>query len=68
MKKTVKKDNYGKSIEELRALIKKEEDEMVKMKLYRKIKKTKNLREVYIKRKNLAVYKTYLREKELQNG
>ncbi len=67
MKKTVKKDLATKSIDELMGLIAKENEEISRAKLYRKVKKVKNTREIFMKRKTVAVIKTIIREKELQN-
>ncbi len=68
MKKTLMKDYINKTREELTALVAKEIAEAEKQKLYNHVKKNKNVREIYIKKKNIAVLKTIIREKELTNG
>lgn len=62
------KDYINKTREELTALVAKEIAEAEKQKLYNHVKKNKNVREIYIKKKNIAVLKTIIREKELTNG
>lgn len=68
MKKTVRKDLATKSIDELQSMLGKEKEEISKAKLYRRVKKVKNVRELFIKRKTVAVIKSIIREKELQNA
>ena len=67
MKKNLLKDYASKSQKELGETIAKETEELIKLKLYQKVKKAKNTREVFFKRKTIAVLQTLLRQKELLN-
>jgi ribosomal protein L29 len=68
MKKVQKTDFFNKTKEELMAIAKKEMRDLSTMRLYYRLKKNKNTREIFIKRKNLAVLKTIIRQKELAHG
>lgn len=67
MKKGLKVEMRGKSREELMTLINDEVKEIKKLSLSRLVKRTKNVREIFNKRKRVAWLKTILREKELAN-
>lgn len=68
MKKNLLKEFASKSKTELNEIINKEIEELTKLKLYQKVKKAKNIREAFFKRKTIAVLKTLVRQKELLNG
>lgn len=68
MKKTQLRDYASRSKEELIALVLKEKEALQKNRLVSTVKKTKNVREIYMKRKEIAQLKTLIREKELKNG
>ncbi|MBI3980547.1 50S ribosomal protein L29 [Candidatus Microgenomates bacterium] len=68
MKKNLIKEMFSKTKEELKDLIKQEEEDIKKLFLYKSVKKPKNTREIFMKRKKVAQLKTILREKELING
>ncbi len=68
MKKNLLKDYASKSNTELTEIIAKEIEDLTKLKLYQKVKKAKNTREAFFKRKTIAVLKTLIRQKELLNA
>ncbi|MBI3384916.1 hypothetical protein HY030_01850 [Candidatus Gottesmanbacteria bacterium] len=68
MKKNLLKDYVSKTNTELSEIITKETMDLTKLKLYQKVKKAKNTREAFFKRKTIAVLKTLMRQKELLNG
>lgn len=68
MKKTQLKEFANKTKEELREILKKEREDIGKAILESRVKKIKNLRAIFVKRKDIAKIKTLIREKELLNG
>ncbi len=68
MKKKLRFEYNTKTKEELQALAEKEIQELIKSKLYQSVKKTKNTRENFMRRKTIAVLKTYIRQKEISHG
>jgi ribosomal protein L29 len=65
MKKKDLKDLHQKSQQDLQGLMKKAQEELVKLKMDRKAGRLKNIRLPEGKRHDLARIKTVLREKEL---
>lgn len=65
MKKNLLKDMAGKNAGELEQIIAQEFTELKKLVLYKTVKRPKNTREIFTKRKKIAQLKTLLREKEL---
>ncbi len=65
MKKKEIQDLRHKTIEELKALVKKSQEELLKLKLDKEAGKLKNVHLIETKRHDLARIKTLLREKEL---
>lgn len=67
MKKNILNDYRSKTKTELSEILTKEIDDLVKLKLYQKVKKVKNIREAFFKRKTISVLQTLIRQKELLN-
>lgn len=67
MKKVQKADYFNKTKEELLSIVAKEMHDLTTMKLYYRLKKNKNTREIFMKRKAIAILKTIIRQKELIN-
>lgn len=65
MKSKDKKDLFSKTINELKNLLRETENELFNLKLELSQNKLKNKKEVFYKRKKVAVILTAIREKEL---
>jgi ribosomal protein L29 len=65
MKRKEKKEYHQKSPEELKQQVKKITEELVKLRMEKKVGKLKNVRLLKQKKNYLAIIKTILREKEL---
>jgi len=65
MKKKELADLKKKSILELEALLSEKKAELIKLKLELSLKKIKNVHAIMLKRKDIAMIKTLIREKEL---
>lgn len=67
MKTNLKKELHQKTIEELRSLLQNIIDELFSLRLEKSQKKLKNTSLIAVKRKDLAIIQTILKEKELKN-
>lgn len=68
MKKNELNDYRSKSLDELRVLRQEWKKEIEKLSLYKTVKKIKNVREIFMKKKDYARLESLIREKELLNG
>lgn len=67
MKKKEIEDWRNKNIEELKVALKEAQKELTKLRLEFKVKKLKNVRQLFFQRKKIAVLLTLIREKELSH-
>lgn len=67
MKKKEIEDWRNKNIEELKVALKEAQKELIKLRLEFKVKKLKNVRQLFLQRKKIAVLLTLIREKELSH-
>lgn len=67
MKKKEIEDWRNKNIEELKVALKEAQKELTKLRLEFKVKKLKNVRQLFLQRKKIAVLLTLIREKELSH-
>lgn len=68
MKTKEKKDLHTKSIVELRTMLKTAKDTVFTAKLEKSQNKLKNLRSLFLKRKEIAQILTIMKEKEIENA
>lgn len=67
MKKKEIEDWRNKNIEELKVALKEAQKELTKLRLESKVKKLKNVRQLFLQRNKIAVLFTLIREKELSH-
>lgn len=68
MKTKQKKELHSKTVQELKISLNEAKEELFSLKLEKAQKKLKNLRSVFIKRKDIAKILSILQEKESENA